>query len=198
VFAGGGEGIDTDKAKAWGITRLWYESSDPVASAKSLRDCIGRGVNVGLKVNGGGVIAAQAMDTTLTAHGFTKTSSPYTCAAMFDDEPIESTSTLQMLQAWRKLRPTRWTVLTIEGFQGGRIDPALATFCNADPNLIVVPQAYLNDEYPSWVPAVQADAILAGLVKPDVFISSADRIPYGWQGIIWGFARLPATPPRPL
>jgi hypothetical protein len=204
VFAGGGEGIDTDKAKAWTITRLWYEWNDPVASGPSLHDAIKRGVQVGLKMNGGAG-SPQAMSAALAGKGFTSSSSPYGCAAMFDDEPVESSSTLQQLTEWRKLRPTRFTVLTVAPFQGGRISRELAAFVNADPNLLVVVQCYVDDHegdqlYPAWAPAAIADLVAAGIDERVLrcFIAHDARIPYGWEGVIWGFDQIAATPPIPL
>lgn len=212
VFEGGGDGIDTDKAKAWNIDRLWWEAGDPVASKESLAACRSRGVGVGLKINGSGVTTAQHMDNALIAHGFGSSTGPRSCGAMFDDELHRPWDTFDMLSAWRGLRPTRYTILTFEPFQGGLFAsvPPLVHAINTDPNLVVVPFTYVDKAgdqlYPTSEAAVIDDLVAAGISRERIAVFIAVKkigqslipIPYGWGGILYGFSALPATPPVQL
>ena len=208
VFEGGGAGIDTWKAHAWGIERLWWEASDPVASKESLAACRSRGIGVGLKMNGTGAVLAGRMHSELTLHGFGTSTGPRTCGAMFDDELHRPEDTFELLRSWRTFRPTRYTILTFEPFQGGLFAsvPELVHAINVDPNLIVVPFAYMDlagDQlYPAWAPAAIDDLVAAGILRERISIfigvKTGVQISFGWSGILYGFAGLPATPPTTL
>lgn len=208
VFEGGGDGVDTDKAKAWGIDRLWWEVNDPVASRFTLAEVRGRGVGVGLKINGTGGITAERMHQGLTDHGFGSTTGPRSCGAMFDDELHRLDLTLAMLRHWRTLRPTRYTILTFEPFQGGAFAamPELVHLINTDPNIVAVPFTYMDlagDQlYPAQADAVVDDLAAAGILRERIALFIAVKqnvqIPFGWGGVLYGFAALPAKPPTTL
>jgi hypothetical protein len=208
VYAGGAQGIDTGKATAWGIGRLWWEHDDPTANAGALAACRKRGVGVGLKYNGTGAAVATAASLDLTAHGFGTSTGPMSCGVMFDDEGHDGTGTLDLLERWRTLRPTRYTFWTLEPFQGGALTPDLVAFVNADVNLLVLVQCYgtiAGDElYPAMQTAAVDDLVLHGLRRERVrcFLGVKapvqSTVPYGWEGVLYGFQALPATPPAPL
>jgi hypothetical protein len=210
VFEGGGQGIDTDKAKRWTVQRLWYEATDPVASADSLAACRSRGIGVGLKMNGAGEATAAAMHQSLTAHGFTASTPPTSCGAMFDAEEHDAAAIVALLRRWRELRPTRYTVWTLEPFQGGLgtwITAELVQRVNADPNLLVVVQEYVDDHHGDQLyPAAGAEArdelerlgIRRERLSSFIAIKAGVQVPYGWAGILYGFQALPASPPVPL
>jgi hypothetical protein len=206
VFEGGGQGIDTAKAGRWKVQRLWYESSDPVASRSSLAAAIGRGTLVGLKMNGAGAAVAEAMDHELADHGFSASTSPLICGAMFDAELHNADAIVELLRRWRSLRRTRYTVWTLESFQAGWITPELVQLVNADQNLIVVPQAYVDVAGDQLYPADGAEArdelesigIRRERLSSFLAVKAGVQVPYGWAGILYGFQSLPAAPPVPL
>lgn len=206
VFKGGGAGIDTDKAGRWGLDRLWWEFDDPVATASSLKDCRGRGVGVGLKINGTGTNVALVMSQSLTDHGFGPNTSPSSCGAMFDSEQHDVPGMVEMLQTWRQLRTTRLTVLTIEPFQGGSLTPDFVRLVNTDPNLTLCVQDYVDvagdQQYPAFATAAVDDLVAAGIDRAHITqflpVHANEEVPYGWAGILFGFAGLPASPPAQL
>jgi hypothetical protein len=210
VGEGGGQGIDTDKAKRWTVQRLWYEATDPVASRDSLAACRSRGVGVGLKMNGAGEATAAAMHTSLADHGFGPGTQPTSCGAMFDAEMHDAAAIVALLRRWRELRPTRLTVWTLEPFQGGLggwITAELVQLVNADQNLTVVVQEYIDDHHGDQLyPAAGAECrdelerlgIRRERLSSFIAVKANTPIPYGWAGILFGFAALPASPPIPL
>jgi hypothetical protein len=205
VFEGGGAGIDTDKAHRWTIDRLWWEAGDPVASRSSLAACRQRGIGVGLKLNGDGEAPAEAMHEALTERGFTTTTAPRSCGAMFDPEPFNAAAILMLLRRWRQLRTARYTVLAIAPWQGGLFTPELVQQVNGDANLLVAPFAYVDvagdSLYPAWAPAALDELERLGIRRERLtsFIDAKRQpIAYGWEGILYGFDKLPASPPAPL
>lgn len=209
MFAGGGQGIDTEKAHAWSVERLWWEWNDPVASPTSLAACRQRGVGVGLKVNGAGYQAAELMHQALVDHGFGSSTTPRSCGAMFDAEMHDAGAILSLLRRWRQIRPTRYTIWTLEPFQGGGwtwIAPELVQQVNADQNLLVAVQEYVDVAGDQLYPAMGAAArdelerlgILRERLTSFIAVKAGTLVPYGWEGILYNFAALPAEPPAPL
>jgi len=228
VQRGGGAGVDTDKAKRWGITRLWFEADDPVASKDTLAalrqpDRMGP-AGVGLMrdpdwsremLTNAGV--ATVLSNDLLAHGFGSTTSASSCGAMFDNERQDAAGIVEMLTAWRRLRPTRQTVWTLQVFQEGWFSDGLCQAVAGDPNLVLVLQAYIDPSDPPaahMYPADFAEAktrLLArftgagAALDPDrvqPFVDATrmwlESPPYGWSGIVYDFAALPPSPPFPL
>jgi hypothetical protein len=206
VFEGGGAGIDTDKATRWGVQRLWYQHDDPTANAGALAACRSRGVRVGLKMDGTGPLTADAMDKALTAHGFPRTTGPFSCGAMFDDELHDWGQTVDLLRRWRSLRKTRYTLLTFESFQGPAIPSAVVAFVNADANLLIVVQVYGtiagDEQYPMMMTAAVDELVAQGFLREKIRVflpvKTPVEVPYGWEGVLYGFQALPASPPAPL
>ncbi len=188
---------------------MWWEWDDPVASKASLADCRKRGVGVGLKMNGAGAAVADEMHQALTDHGFGSTTGPTSCGAMFDAEMHNSLPIVQLLQRWRQLRPTRYTVWTLESFQGGVwtwISPQLIQVVNADPNLLVCVQEYgtvAGDQlYPFMGAAARDELERLGFLRERltsfIGVKSGVQVPYGWEGVLYGFHGLPSSPPAAL
>ena len=203
VFKGGGQGIDTDKAHSGGMSRLWWEFDDPVASKQSLADCMGRGILVGLKINGTGPTLADVMHQALNDHGFSVMTNPNGCGVMFDSEQHDVPGMVTMLRYWRTLRTRRLTVLTIEPFQGGSLTPEFVRLVNTDPSLTLCVQDYVtvaDDElYPAMATAAVDDLVAAGIQRGKVTqFLRGNPVPYGWEGIVFGFDSLPSTPPAAL
>jgi hypothetical protein len=207
VFAGGGQGIDTEKAQAWTVNRLWYEAGDPVASRTSLDAARRRGVGVGLKLNGTGPELAGQMHETLAEHGFGPTTGPLTCGAMFDAEAHEPDAIVAMLRGWRQLRRTRYTIWTLEPFQAGWFTPELVSTVNLDEHLLLAVQQYgdlAGDElYPAWAPAALDELEHGAGIRRErltsfIGVKAGQQVPYGWAGILYGFGALAASPPTVL
>jgi hypothetical protein len=217
VQRGGGAGIDTDKAKRWDISRLWYEADDPVASSSALGAALRRGIDVGLMRDPDWIRAPRTnrsvaieLDNDLTQHGFDHATSPDGCGAMLDNERQNAAGIVTMLQTFRQLRPRRLLRWTLQPWQGGWVaaSPELVHLINTDPNLIVVVQNYLGpgpghpaDMFPCAGDQV-IDNLAAAGVRRDLLTLFLDfvRTPpqYGWAGIVYDFAALPDAPPFPL
>lgn len=213
VLAGGPAGIDGQKCRDWGITRLFWEARDPQCTAKLLKDTRAAGIGVGLMRDPGwdslsAPELAATMSADLTSHGFGATTGPDSCAAMFDMERHSAQYAIDMLQHWRAIRPTRTTLWTLESGQAGWFTKELCDLINSDQHLFVVPQFYLGKPrmYPvdsGWakddlVWPRGTDNLMLFRERVVGFYSAEQKIPYGWNGLIYGFNQLPAKPELPL
>lgn len=203
---GGGSGVDTDKAKRWGIERLWFEHDDPRMTKANLAAVRNRGVGVGIKMNGDGAALADSMDARLTALGFGSSTGPFSCGAMFDSETHDWVEIEAMYDEWRKRRWARYTILTFEPWQAPAIPGGLIRKLNADLNCMVAVQGYMDytgDQlYPAYLPAVLNELERVGILKERLTgflpVKAGVQVPFGWEGIWWTLAGLPAVPPAPL
>lgn len=207
VLQGGPAGVDGAKAKAWGITRLFWEARDPNATTQLLKDVRAAGIGVGLMrdpswngATAAGLAAFMSQD--LSDRGYNSSTGPDSCAAMFDNETHGSAYALEVLRSWRALRATRTTLWTLESGQAGWMEPDLVNYINSDPNLMVVPQIYLGSPrmYPGSERWACDDLRRRGIQENRIvaFYDGERTIPYGWNGIIYDFTVLAAKPPIAL
>jgi hypothetical protein len=212
------------KARAWGLERLLFDANDPqinpdlvsfegITYLQRLRQLgatggpiVGPGITVASDWDNGQFAAAkpfaQKTDAYLSWHGFGPTTRPDSCVVELNREvPHDPDDQLAMLWNWRQLRKTRWSIWSLEAHQAGWFDTALIDFLRGDGNLWVVFERYLgpNEKYwpveQSWALA-GADVLDRGQVKSAFY--PVDRVPVGWDGVIFDFALLPDTPPVQL
>ncbi len=208
ILAGGPASVNGQKCRDWNITRLFWEARDPQATAALLKSTRAAGIGVGLMRdpswnNASALDLARQLDADLTAHGFGSTTGPDSCAAMFDMERHDAQYAIDMLTEWRRLRPTRTTLWTLESFQGGWFTPELTALIDNDPNLLIVPQFYLGSPrlYPVDSEAAVSNLELEAELHADRivgFYNGEKTIPYGWNGLVYDFNALPAKPVLPL
>lgn len=221
VLRGGPAGIDGKKAKDWKLTRLIWEAIDPNATPKLFKDVRAAGIGVATlrdptwgfftaaEVDAGKRsllspedFAAQC-DADLSDRGFGSTSGPDSCACVMDIEVHDPQYVIDAITAFRALRPKRTLVWTLESMQAGWFTPQLVGLINSDPNLIVSPQLYFGSPrmYPVSERLACDDLIIGKSVRRDrvkAFYDAEKTVPYGWDGILYGFNQLPPTPQIPL
>jgi hypothetical protein len=198
VNQGGPKYPDRDKLKRYKITRLYYEARDPNiggAFFDELRK---------IPVEGGIMLSAAWYDGTmkdLADQGDAEVTrlggNNKQLAVLFDIEyPYQGPNViLQWLTEWRLHRPSRMTLWTPAFHQGGWFTTELVGRINGDPNLVVVPQAYIQD------PPIVVDA---DLTRCDITERYVTRSRVGvfylpgdvahresWDGIVFGFNELP-------
>ena len=212
-FKGGGAGIDTDKALAWNVARQYWERDDPHVNKADFAAARSRGGGVGIYYNNGFCAGhtptelAAVIDEDLTRVGFSRQTPPGSCGVIINEELQGSARIIQVLGAWRNLRWARFTVWALGAYQGGWFTPELVQLLNADRNLIVAPEAYVGGPYvglppmyPAAVDTLTDDLADAGVARQKIApVLYADwTVPYGWKGLLYNFAALPAKPPAPL
>lgn len=139
----------------------WYPELDPVQSARLLSDELKR---INWKGN---------------------------APVCVDSETHDIGWVLAFFREWRRLRPTRATWFTFEGFQGGLFAPAVVAEL-VGMNLRFVPQLYKGDMTPQPLCPV-TDLLIAGFPgdRIDPFYDGAIPLPYKWRGFVFTQARLP-------
>lgn len=202
AYVNAGQGADWSKAGRWGINRLWFEHDDPKTAAVPANTG-----KVGIKMNGNGPGAADALHEALTAAGFGPSTSPYSCGAMLDDEVHDPEGVLEFLLRWRSLRKTRYTIWTLEPWQEGWFDdvPALIPTINQDNNLLVAVQQYMtyngDDLYPA-APEALDRLVSMGVERRRLTrflaVKGGVQPPFGWEGLWWTFDNLASSPPAPV
>lgn len=205
------------KAQAWGMERVIFDSLDPDISANYLNDfrklLVGAGPRIGVGITrapdweGGKYAGAEAFaekcSEDLTRLGFNSNTKPDSCVMILNrEQPHDAADQLKMLQRWRQLRPTRWSVWAIEGHQAGWFSKELSDTLAADGNMWVAGECYLGDAQQNWPMSesyVRDDLktkLMPGQVK--AVYNGVEKVPYGWDGIVFDFARIPDKPPFPL
>jgi hypothetical protein len=204
VRPGGPKYPDPEKAKKYGITRHYWDATDPAVDSKFL-DAMRTRTEVGITRDPSwGNLTGKQLAQTLS-DDLVRLASPSfgaglkQCAVIVDIEAMwqrGSGYVLEWLTAWRNLRPTRPTCWTTEPFQGGTVSDELAARINADPNLIVVPQLYFG----AMVPAVESQVAMEMVStsgRRDIDRSrvkcyyDAAHLPLAWDGIVFDFNALP-------
>lgn len=101
------------------------------------------------------------------------------------------------LTKWRSLRPTRLTIFTLEGFQGGLFNPAQAQAINA-LKVYVGPQLYVDNTANGGGPmdphphSPVIDLLMAGFDGTRIVgFYDAAHLPYRWSGVAFSMGRLP-------
>lgn len=198
VNPGGPRYPDRDKLKRYKITRLYYEARDPQIDAQLLDAVRKIPLEVGIMVAASwydGTMAdlAREGDAWVTKLGADRKQ----LAVLFDIEyPYQSPGyILNWLTEWRVHRQSRVTLWTPAFHQGGWFTTELVGRINGDPNLVVVPQAYIQD------PPIVVDA---DLTRCDITERYVTRSRVGvfylpgdvahresWDGIVFGFNELP-------
>jgi hypothetical protein len=183
---------DLAKAKAYGITRLYWEARDPQINAGLFQGIRASGYEVGVMRdpswdNLSAIDLARELDADLLRLG----SSNAQCAVLADIEVHSPDYVRAFLTEWRELRPSRVTGWTLEPLQGGWMD---ARFVQAvsKANVWIHPQSYYGNMSPVDPDLVRADLVERGfrreLVSP---VYNAAHIPTHWDGIAFRFDQLP-------
>jgi hypothetical protein len=125
------------------------------------------------------------------------------CVAIADAEIHDPQWVLDWLRAWRKVRPTRATVWTMEPHQAGWMTATLTNpdgskvrlvdAVNADPHLTLAPQMYGGDMSPFSADAMVLDLLDHGVHRDHVsaFYDGARPAAY-WDGYVFTLDRLPS------
>lgn len=93
-------------------------------------------------------------------------------------------------QEWRRLRPSRKTAYTLEGFQGGLFGPADVLHIAA-ANLEICPQMYAGNMAP-LAHDVTIDLLIQGFPAAQLSgMYDAAALPYNWRGFAFTQGRLP-------
>lgn len=186
-----------ERLAAYGITRLYFPTSDPTADvARRLADTKARGLTGGLYSAWNwypGLTGAEYADE---VHERVQQIAPAATNTwpkiMLDDEEHDPDRILEMLRRWRQLRPGTDTAWTLEAFQGGWMSPAfvqeLVTF-----KVRVAPQCYVGGMEPVCTLAAARDLTKRGI--PDSLVTpfyDAAQLPVGWDGFAFTQGRLPA------
>jgi hypothetical protein len=201
VWVDAGNDPHWERITAYGITRLYFPTSDPVADVRRrLADTKARGLTGGLYsawnwegYAGTGAHYAEAM------HAAVKAIAPTATATwpkiQLDDETHDPDRILDLIRRWRALRPNTDTSWTLECFQGGWFSPQ---FCDelAQRKIRVVPQCYGGTggamDYAVDTLVAARDLTKRGL--PDALITpfyDAARLPFAWDGFAFTMGRLP-------
>lgn len=197
VRPGGPKYPDPLKAKKYGVTRHYWDATDPQIDSVFL-DQMRTRTEVGFTRDPrwgdlSAVDLARTMDADLVRLG----SANKQCAVIADIESHDAVYVVAWLKEWRKLRPARVTGWTMEPNQfdtgpGGWVTPALVTTVNADPNLMVFPQLYLGDMTPAVESLVATEVVAAGVRRDRVRCYYGPKaMPAAWDGIVFGLAELP-------
>jgi hypothetical protein len=184
---------DLTRLRAHGIDSPYFDGRDPRVTAAYLQDLAGRGFKPGLyyawnwwpTLDGPGF--AQRVSNDLRRIGWA--GNPPVC---LDIETHDIAGyVLPCLTRWRALRPTRETIWTLEGMQGGLFTPTQVAEINR-LNVLVGPQLYVGDMQPHPHSPV-IDLLMAGFDgRRIVGFYDAARLPYRWSGIAFSQGRLPA------
>jgi hypothetical protein len=179
------------------INRVYFPVSDPVADVqRRLADARGRGYVVGLYsawnwtgYTGSGADYARATHERVKL--IAPTAKPSDPKIMLDDETHDPDRIIQMLNEWRRLRPTTDTAWTLESFQGGWFAPGLVEALVAR-KVRVVPQCYWGNMVQVCTLTAARDLTKRGV--PDSLITpfyDAADLPVGWDGFAFTMGRLP-------
>jgi hypothetical protein len=100
------------------------------------------------------------------------------------------------MDEWRALRPSRETAYVIEGMQGGRLSAQQIAVINADPNLVVLAEAFYDAQGQSMLPfdrdRVRCDLIDYGVARSRASVMyDAARLNDRWDGCAFTQGRLP-------
>ena len=198
VNQGGPRYPDRDKLKRYKVTRLYYEARDPQISAAFFDELRAISLEVGIMLSAAWysdtmVDLAREGDAWVTKLG----GNAKQLAVLFDIEyPYQAPGyILAWLNEWRLHRPSRMTLWTPAFHQGGWFSPELVGAISYDPNLLVVPQAYIQDP-PIVVDAdlTRCDLTERGLPKGRVgvfYLPGDVAHRESWDGIVFGFNELP-------
>lgn len=203
VTAGGPKVPDLDKARRYGITRLYWEAIDPQLDADLLAAVSAKGFDVGVMRDPNwdrstAVDLARKCDADLVR--LKRGGAGVQCAVLVDIEyPYhDPVFILAWLREWRDLRPQRDTCWTPEYHQAGWFGSQLVAAINADVNLRVIPQAYVDDPpLPVSPDATRCDVTNAGVHRERTRVfylpGQVERAAVGlaWDGIVFDFAKLP-------
>ncbi len=190
---------DLDKAQRYGITRLYWLTTDPNLTAalmENLAPKIELGImNDGAQAAGSAVDLARTMDAALAK--IKRGGYGVQCSVLFDVEypHHDPQYLLDLMHEWRALRPWRDTQWSPEFHQGGWFSSSLVDTINRDTNLAVLPQAYIGD------PPIVQDA---DLTRCDITARGVNKDRVGvfylagdvahretWDGIVFRFDQLP-------
>jgi len=190
-----------EKISAYGITRLYFPTSDPPADVRRrLLEVKTRRLTGGLYsawnwggYTGTGAEYAQAMHEAVQR--IAPDATPLWPKIQLDDETHDPDRITKMMFRWRQLRPQTDTSWTLEANQGGWFTPELAAAI-VKHKFRVVPQCYGGAggrmDYALDTLPVARDLTKRGV--PDTLITpfyDAARLPVGWDGFAFTMGRLP-------
>lgn len=189
---------DTTKMHAHGIDTCFFDGRDPKANANNFQQLADRGFHPGVYYGWNwyptmsGVQFAEHVSSDLKRIGW-QVNPP----VILDLETHDIAGyVLPCLTRWRALRPTRQTIYTLEGMQGGTFDAPTVQAINK-LNVLVAPQLYVDntahggtnmDPHPHS-PVI--DLLMAGFEgKRIVGFYDAAHLPYRWSGVAFSQGRL--------
>jgi hypothetical protein len=197
-----------DKFRKYGLARIYVSAletkKDGTSRLKELVDGIhSQGFEAGLYRDPHWT-GLSAKDLAATAHtDLLSAGAKYRaqqCAYLFDTEYHDPGYLLDLISAWKALRPTREWAWTLEPFQGGWFTKELVDRVNSDDFCTVIPQTYLGGMEPCSELAVISDLVTNRNfvwnygVAPTQIASFYDGIrgaPERMDGIIFTDGRLP-------
>lgn len=191
---------DFVKAKAHGIDAFYFDMFDARVTPAYLRALVDQGYKVGVymasnwwefKGKTGAEIAKVVSDHLKKVFG--KSLKPEFPRVQFDIEEHDPDKILSCLQEFRRLHKYQAVSWTMEGFQGGWMDPAFVDAV-VDCNVRVVPQAYTGDMRNMAADQVYKDLLLRGFPENliTLFYDARDLDELiGWNGFAFTQGRLP-------
>src|SRR5436190_13127667 len=196
VLKGQGRVPDGDKARRYGIRRLYYEAIDTEMSARYLAE-----------VRSWGFLPGVMWDPSWTNYSdspevwIQKLNKQYEVLAprgpdgrrpgvsvMLDIERHDPNYVYRALTEFRRTRPGCNVVWTVEYHQAGWFTDELVSLINDYRQLVVVPQCYYGDmvNYISDAAALR-DQTNRGVSNQRVafFYSTRVPVPYSWDGVLY-------------
>lgn len=191
IWIDAGTALEPAKLRANDITRPYFAHIDPNVTADYLDDVRDSGFSPG-------IYSAWNWYSSLDGHNYARELDAElrriawkgNAPVCVDIETHDIGYVLGFFKEWRRLRPSRPTAWTMEGFQGGLFSPAnVAELVGRD--LRFVPQLYRGDMSPHEHSPI-VDMLIAGFPggRLDGFYDAA-RLPYRWRGFAFTQARLP-------
>lgn len=197
LWVDAGNDANWEKAHRERFTALYYAITDPVADVRRrIAETVAHGYKPGVYMawnwpefaNLSGVDWAERMHAMVAV----VEQSGVTVKVQFDIEAHDAIQIRGCLTRWRALRPKADTSWTMEGHQGGWMQPDFVKAIVA-ARVRVVPQCYRADMTNTWDTLEMArDLTKRGF--PDALISpfhDAARLPDWWEGFAFTQGRLP-------
>lgn len=195
-------GNDPDFAKAvkHGIDGFYFDMFDPRVTEGYLKPLVADGYRVGVYMASnwgqfgygflsGKDIAEVVVKRVREIQG--KSAAPSFPKVQIDMEEHDPALISEVILELRRLLPKKDFSWTMEGFQGGWMDPAFVKTV-VDSRFRVVPQAYYGDMTDTAEDMVLRDLLKRGFPESSVSLFyDAASLPAGWNGFAFTQGRLP-------